>query len=598
MTDRRRAVLASLLALLLLPGALHGGEADELKEARAVFERNLDAIRHRDRAGYLACYLDATTLARTGPKGMSLGFADLAREAGEAWPDPFVAEDLRLVRVAKGIVYGTYRYRVRFGSEEHVGLSERIFVETPAGWKIAVTSAFEAPPGTPPPPRALVGATLVDGTGATPVRDAVVVLRDGLVDCAGSRASCPVPEGISVTDVAGAWITPGLVDAHVHFSQTGWADGRPDAFDVRARYPYEEVEAGLKKDPGRFLRSYACSGVTSVFDVGGYPWTLRLPGRAEAQPEAPRVVAAGPLLATIDFWLNLPAERQFLYLKDEASGRAGVRYLAGEGARAIKVWYIVTPDRPVEASAAAVLAAGDEARKRNLPLIVHATGLAEAKTAVRAGAKLLVHGVLDRPVDDELLEIMKKGGTIYCPTQTVLSGYVRIAESIATRTAPAVDDPNGCVDPTTRAHLAATASLETGATTQKVAERAARTAEREAIAAANLKRVRDAGIPIAMGTDAGNPGTLHGVSVYAEMEAMQAAGLTPMEVLVASTRGGSLALGLEKEIGTVEKGKRADLLVLDADPTASASAFRKLRSVVRGGVMRSVRELAAAAAKP
>jgi imidazolonepropionase-like amidohydrolase len=108
--------------------------------------------------------------------------------------------------------------------------------------------------------------------------------------------------------------------------------------------------------------------------------------------------------------------------------------------------------------------------------------------------------------------------------------------------------------------------------------------------------VRDAGIPIAMGTDAGNPGTLHGVSVYAEMEAMQAAGLTPTEVLVASTRGGSLALGLEKEIGTVEKGKRADLLVLDADPTVDSAAFRKLRSVVRGGVMRSVKELAAAAA--
>src|SRR5438876_5050120 len=84
--------------------------------------------------------------------------------------------------------------------------------------------------------------------------------------------------------------------------------------------------------------------------------------------------------------------------------------------------------------------------------------------------------------------------------------------------------------------------------------------------AANLKAVRDAGVAIAMGTDAGNPLTLHGPSVYAEMEAMQAAGMTPMEVLVASTRGGALAMHRLDDFGTVEKGKRADLLILAADP--------------------------------
>ncbi len=81
------------------------------------------------------------------------------------------------------------------------------------------------------------GATLVDGTGAPPVPDAVVVLRDGKIDCAGSRAACPVPAGVDVTDLTGLWITPGLVDAHVHFSQTGWADGRPDSIDVRGAAP-------------------------------------------------------------------------------------------------------------------------------------------------------------------------------------------------------------------------------------------------------------------------------------------------------------------------------------------------------------------------
>ena len=114
----------------------------------------------------------------------------------------------------------------------------------------------------------------------------------------------------------------------------------------------------------------------------------------------------------------------------------------------------------------------------------------------------------------------------------------------------------------------------------------------------NLKAVRDAGIAIAMGTDAGNPLTLHGPSVYAEMEAMQAAGMTPMEVLVASTRAGALAMRRLEEIGTVEKGKRADLLVVGADPTRDIKGLRQLRYVVKGGVVRAQAELRAAAPPP
>jgi len=99
-----------------------------------------------------------------------------------------------------------------------------------------------------------------------------------------------------------------------------------------------------------------------------------------------------------------------------------------------------------------------------------------------------------------------------------------------------------------------------------------------------------------MGTDAGNPLTLHGPSVYAEMEAMQAAGLTPMQVIVASTRGGATAMGVEKEAGTVEKGKSADLLLVAGDPTKDVANLRKVRYVVRGGVVRSIEELKATVA--
>src|SRR5207249_10936429 len=152
------------------------------------------------------------------------------------------------------------------------GVSERVFVRTPAGWKVAVTTAFPTPSAAPPA-TALLGATLVDPAAAGPLRDAVVVLRDGRIACAGSRAACPLPADADTVNAAGKWIIPGLIDTHVHFSQTGWVDGRPDALDLRDRYPYEQVEAELHARPERFYRSYLCSGVTSVFDVGGYPWT-------------------------------------------------------------------------------------------------------------------------------------------------------------------------------------------------------------------------------------------------------------------------------------------------------------------------------------
>src|SRR5204862_2463890 len=104
-----------------------------------------------------------------------------------------------------------------------------------------------------------------------------------------------------------------------------------------------------------------------------------------------------------------------------------------------------------------VMAAGDEARKVGLPLIVHATGLQEAKGALRAGAKLLVHSVDDHPVDAEFLAMARRNGTIYCPTLTVRDGYVRMAEA-ARGMKPQIDDPNGAVDSLTLALIAGTAA--------------------------------------------------------------------------------------------------------------------------------------------
>src|SRR2546430_2479886 len=439
-----------------------------------AFRGNIAAIHSRNRAAYLSHYLHTPALARVGPDGLLQGYDSFAAGVGRSWPDTLVATHFSIVPLTPDVAYGGYRYRVVDSSGSVRGVSERVFVRTPDGWKIAVTTAFPTP-DAPPPPMAIVGATLIDGSGAAPVRDAVVVTRNGRIACAGPPSGCPVPADADTVHAGGKWIVPGLIDTHVHFSPTGWVDGRPDALDLRARYPYETVEAELHQRPERFFRSYLCSGVTSVFDVGGYPWTLDLQTRTARSTSAPRVVAAGPLLSTIDPWLNLPDQRQFVYMADEATVRQAVRAHKAWGAAAIKVWYIMPPQPPDTARMSALVhAAGDEARKVGLPLIVHATGLWEAKDAVRAGARVLVHSVWSGPVDEEFLTLAQRQGTIYVPTLTVPDGY----RQVAARRFDGDLQPLACVDPATRSKALAT---DTVARAQRlssavVTERATRTA--------------------------------------------------------------------------------------------------------------------------
>jgi imidazolonepropionase-like amidohydrolase len=210
------------------------------------------------------------------------------------------------------------------------------------------------------------------------------------------------------------------------------------------------------------------------------------------------VVAAGPLLSTRDHWLNLPAERQFIYLSDEKAAREGVRYLVSQRTDAVKVWFIGGA-RPFEEMSAAVKAAGDEAAAAQVPLIVHATELRLAKEALRAGARLLVHSVWDEAVDDEFLALARKSDATYCPTLTVPSGYARLFDAVLSGKAPVVDDPNGCVDAETLENIAATPALGAGLVDRPAYEgRAADRTKADQVGRENLRRVRDAGLPIAM----------------------------------------------------------------------------------------------------
>jgi imidazolonepropionase-like amidohydrolase len=430
---------------------------------------------------------------------------------------------------------------------------------------------------------ALLHGTLIN-PGARPILDATVVIGGTRIICAGREPDCHGPTGVKSIDLRGLYVGPGLIDAHVHYSQTGWVDGRPDAIDLRARYPYDSVAADLAAHPERFHRADLCSGVTSVFDVGGFPWTYEMSRRSQNANDAPRVVATGPLLATIE--VDPQMMGQFDFMRDDSTVRAAVRAHRTSGAEALKVWYIEVPDSLQTHAKAMLISAGDEARKVGLRLVVHATELARAKEAVEVGAVVLVHDVFDSTVDPEFLTAAKRRGTIVIPTLTVLEGYA----DVTLGRSPKQRYPFDCVDPTTRQKLE-TVLPDTLRAAGKSFWGGPEAAKLLARLADNLRRMYQAGIPIAMGTDAGNPGTAHGPSVYREMEAMQQAGMPASAVFTSATVVAARAMALESEVGSVAPGKRADLVVFGANPTADIRNARQVRLVIRNGVLRSREDL-------
>jgi imidazolonepropionase-like amidohydrolase len=594
---------AILLVAVLSASPVTGGESAraldrtarrDLDAARALFEANLDAIRKRDAGAYRACYRDSPFLVRSGPDGPTLGLESFVAPSAGEWPEALDAYDLRLVPVRDGVVYGSYRYRVVFAGVPSEGLSERLFIRTPQGWKIAITTAFPAPPGTPPPPLALVGGTIVDGSGGPGVPDGVLLMRDARIECVGTRAECPVPEGVDIRNVDDTWVVPGLVDAHVHFSQTGWVDGRPDAVDLRETYPYEEAVAWLQGHVADLFRTYLYSGVTAVLDVGGYPWTWTLQARAEEHALAPHVAATGPLLTTwVPEILTLPEQTQFVLMADEAAIERAVRSHAAFGADAIKVWFIVRRDDDFAELAKKVEQAGATARELGLPLVVHATGLEHAKVALRAGAKILVHGVDDQPVDEEFLDLARRNGSLCTPTLTVLEGY----RSVYQRRWDPAGVPIEGVDAETLRRARATVDIPDDRLPATSLDAVmTRLDSRQKMLAENTRFMHRAGVRLALGTDAGNPLTLHGVSVFKELEAMEAAGLSPAEVLIAATAHGAVALGRD-DIGVLEAGRIADALILDANPLARSSNFRRIQAIVRRGTWHERSQLRALATR-
>ncbi len=446
---------------------------------------------------------------------------------------------------------------------------------------------------------AITGATLIDGNGGPPIADSVVLVTGGRIVTVGSATQVKVPRGAKTIDARGKWLIPGFVDAHVHFFQSGGLYTRPDIIDLRDRVPYQQELDNIRKRLDYTFSRYLCSGITSVVDVGGPFWNFEVRDIADRTTVAPRVAVAGPLVSTYAPE-NLKTEDPAIVKVDNVDEALElVRRKLARHPDLIKIWFIRRPDVELAEATKIVKAVVDASHAAGVRVAVHATQLETAKAAVEAGCDILVHSVSDTPVDQEFIQLVKARGVIYTTTAVVIEGY----SEVLSQKVNLMDFERECGDPEVISSWGDLGKIPVEQLPP--AARRPRPFGNREIILGNMKRMQDAGAIVAAGTDAGNIGTLHGPALHREFELMAEAGLTPMQIIVSATRNAALVFGngpagrkaaagkgptrgrpsVAPEIGSVEVGKLADLIILNADPIADIRNARDIQVVLKGGTI-------------
>jgi imidazolonepropionase-like amidohydrolase len=409
---------------------------------------------------------------------------------------------------------------------------------------------------------AITGATLIDGTGGAAIADAVVVIDGARIRQAGARGAVAVPADAAIVDATGKFLIPGLADMHHHLGS-----------------------GGLRSipNPRPILRRMLAVGVTTVFNPSISLKDFAEVAAAAAGDAAPfaRFFSTGPIITikgdSLGAAVGAPAP------ETPADAQAVVRDLKAAGVHALKVnrddlsWSMKggVPLQQEQVLREIVR----EGHRQNLKVFAHAPMLKEAKDALRAGVDGLLHGIIDAPVDQEFLALMKQNGASYVPTMGLYHDIGDVA-GWARRLAPNWD----------RAGLQPPRFYEPFTTPEAVAQvealftNAAFTRQHLPTQRANVKTVFDAGIPVVLGTDTGFVGILIGAATQVELELLVEAGLSPADALRAATINAARMIGQEKALGSIEAGKAADLVVLDADPRADIRNVTRISQTFKGGL--------------
>ncbi len=408
-------------------------------------------------------------------------------------------------------------------------------------------------------------ARIIDGTGRTAREDALLVIDGARIVGVGKASKVRRPKGARVIDASGKTIMPGLIVSHGHVGVVMDGQNRPDAYTrenvLRQLLQYERygvtavLAMGLNRDLGYDLRDEQRRGGipgASLYTAGR---GIGAPGGAPPLPVAPDQV----------YRPQTPEEAV-----------AEVKETAGHHADMLKIWVDDIFGKLPKLRRDVYQAAIEEAHRDKLRVAAHIFYLDDAKALADAGLDAFAHSIRDQPVDDALVKAMKAKGMFYIPTLNVDESSFMF-----------VDDPSLLQDPFLTGAIGATQlnQLQSPEFRKKVESDPNLPRNRAAVSNGmhNLKVLHDAGIKIAFGTDSGgNPVRIQGWGEHRELELMVRAGLTPMDAIVAATRGSAEFIGATDR-GTLAPGKRADFLILAANPLDDIRNTRQLVSVWNAG---------------
>jgi len=430
--------------------------------------------------------------------------------------------------------------------------------------------------------------TVVDVVKGKLVPDQTVTLTGDIISDIAASKKVNIPGNVTVIDGTDKFLMPGLTDAHVHFFQSGGLYTRPDGLDLRKYVPYDQEIAWGHDHMDEFLRRYMSAGITTVVDPGATFNFLKERDSLKSKSYAPAIYMAGPLITTYEpaVFKGLKNDEPFNLVTTPDEARAYIQKQLPYHPDFIKIWYIVL-DKDKEAGARkfepVVKAAIEEAHKNNLRVAVHATERITAQLAIESGCDYLVHEVEDEVVTDEFIKLLISHKVVLCPTMIVEDGFVN---TFGQTTRPSYyeftrSNPDQLGSLYDLKHLADTALVNRYK--KRIAARAAAFAHDDSVRMVNLKKMADAGVNIAAGTDAGNPGVMHASSLFAELMAMKQSGMSNWQILRSATVGGAMAVGKENEFGSIAKGKKADMILLNANPADSLESLKKISLVINRG---------------
>lgn len=400
------------------------------------------------------------------------------------------------------------------------------------------------------------GARLVNTDGSAPIEGSAFIVQNGRFTVVGRRGQVALPAGARRVDLTGKTVIPALVDAHAHL---GYMKGLTIG-------PQNYTQENLVDHLQRHAYHGVAAGSTGGSDFGDMPYHVR----DTLFPNAARFVTPGRGLTTPGEGTPDNMRQAAHVVATEEDVARAIRENAARKVKMVKIWVQDRPAGIPKMTPALYRATIDEAHKHNMKVVVHATALADVKDLIRAGIDGFAH--LPNEVDDELMALLDARPNIFFTS--TLGTSRRMIYS------PWLDGPDPLVHETVSAAQIKRLKNRIAAQSPEAIERSRQAWERTS---RNFKRLVDADVHIVLGSDGGGMSgdQFIGWTAHTEIENMVAAGMTPMQALIACTR--AAAEIHELDLGVVSSGKSADFVVLDANPLENITNTRAISKVYLRG---------------